>query len=66
VFRITIFVPGEAPLKTAAVPGVPGIVVILIVGGTYVGGLLLALWPSSREAKGEFHGEESGEWKTEK
>lgn len=65
LFRITIFVSGEDPLETAAVPGVPGIIVVVIVGVTYLGALLLALWPTRREAKGEFHGEESGDWKTE-
>lgn len=65
LFRITIFVSGESPLETAAVPGVPGIVVVGVVGATYLGALLLAFWPTSREAKGEFHGEEPGDWKRE-
>lgn len=63
LFRITIFVPGEYPLETAAVPGVPGAVVVAVVGVTYLGTLLLALWPTPRQAKGEFHGEEVGDWK---
>lgn len=65
LFRITIFVSGESPFETASIPGVPGSVVVVIVGATYLGALLLALWPTSREAKGEFHGEEPGDWKTE-
>lgn len=65
VFRITIFVSGESPLETAAIPGIPGIVVVGLVGLLYLGALLLALWPTSRRAKGEFHGEEPGDWKTE-
>ena len=65
LFRITVFVSGESPLETAAIPGVPGFVVIVVVGVAYLGALLLALWPTSREAKGEFHGEEPGDWKTE-
>lgn len=65
LFRITIFVSGENPLKTASVPGVPGVVMVSIVGMMYLGALLLALWPISREAKGEFHGQEAGDWKTE-
>jgi uncharacterized membrane protein len=65
LFRITIFVSGESPLETAAIPGVPGLVVVVLVGVTYLGGLLLALWPTSRQAKGEFHGEEVGDWKIE-
>ena len=65
LFRITVFVPGESPLETAAVPGVPGVVVIAVVGVTYLVALVLALWPTPRRAKGEFHGEEPGDWKTE-
>lgn len=65
LFRITIFVSGKNPLETAAIPGVPGIVVVGIVGLLYLGALLLALWPISRHAKGEFHGEEPGDWKIE-
>ncbi|QDX39935.1 DUF2270 domain-containing protein [Salarchaeum sp. JOR-1] len=65
LFRITVFVSGENPLETAAIPGIPGAVVVGIVTAVYLGALLLALWPTSREAKGEFHGEEPGEWKTE-
>ncbi|QIO25079.1 DUF2270 domain-containing protein [Haloarcula sp. JP-L23] len=65
LFRITIFVSGENLFETAAIPGVPGVVVVVIVGVMYLGALLLALWPTSREAKGEFHGEEAGDWKTE-
>ena len=65
LFRITIFVSGENPLETAAIPGVPGIIVVGLVGVLYLGASLLALWPTSRHAKGEFHGEEPGDWKTE-
>ena len=63
LFRITVFVPGERWLETAAVPGVPGLVVVVAIGTAYVGAL--ALWPTSRQAKGEFHGEEAGDWKAE-
>lgn len=65
LFRITIFVRDESPIETAAIPGVPGVVVVSVVGIAYLGTALLALWPLPRQAKGEFHGEEAGEWKTE-
>lgn len=65
LFRITVFAAGTDPLATAALPGVPGVVVVGVVGGTYLAALLLAAWPMPRQAKGEFRGEEPGEWKTE-
>lgn len=65
LFRITIFVPDETVFETAAVPGVPGAVVVLVVGVAYLGAVLLAMWPTTREAKGEFYGEEPGDWKTD-
>lgn len=65
LFRITVFVPDETPLETAAIPGVPGEVVVVLVGAAYLGAALLAFWPISRQAKGEFHGEEIGDWKQE-
>nr|WP_211609115.1 DUF2270 domain-containing protein [Halogranum amylolyticum] len=66
LFRITVFVGGERPLETAAIPGVPGVVVVALVAVTYLVLVLLALWPTPRQAKGEFHGEEAGDWKGEK
>jgi uncharacterized membrane protein len=65
LFRITVFVPKENPLTTAAVPGIPG---AMVIGGVLLFYLLMAtvtFWPSTREAKGAFHGEEVGEWKVE-
>lgn len=64
IFRITVFVSGERWLETAAVPGVPGAVVVATVGAFYLAMVALAFWPTSREAKGEFHGEDSGDWKS--
>lgn len=65
LFRITVLVPDEHWLETAAVSAVPGTVVVVAVGATYFGALAVALWPTSRQAKGEFHGEEAGDWKRE-
>lgn len=64
-FRITVFVGGQSWNETAAVPGVPGTAVVGVVGSYYFLAMVLAFWPTTREAKGEFHGERPGEWKDE-
>ncbi|WP_101295176.1 DUF2270 domain-containing protein [Halegenticoccus soli] len=66
IFRITAFVPGEDWRETAAVSDVPGVVVVALVGLFYLVALVLTYWPTPRRAKGEFHGAEVGEWKTDK
>ncbi|GAA5040536.1 DUF2270 domain-containing protein [Haladaptatus pallidirubidus] len=63
LFRITVFVPEETWHETASVPGVPGETVVVAVGIFYCAIMLLTFWRQSREAKGEFHGAEPGEWK---
>lgn len=63
LFRITAFVADEAVLETAAVGDVPGSAVVVAVGAFYALVLAVALWPRDREAMGEFHEGESGEWK---
>ncbi|MFC6835905.1 DUF2270 domain-containing protein [Halomarina ordinaria] len=63
LYRITVYVPGEAWTATASVPGVPGTVVAALVAAAYLAAFALAYWPYSREARGEFHGEDAGEWK---
>ncbi|WP_336363750.1 DUF2270 domain-containing protein [Halalkalicoccus salilacus] len=63
LFRISLFVPGERWFETAAVPGVPGTVVVVIVLSYYLVSLAVTLWPTSRQAKGEYHAVEPGEWK---
>jgi uncharacterized membrane protein len=65
-FRITLFVPDERWLETAAVPGIPGGVVVLVVGGYYLLNLVVTAWPTRRQAKGEYHGVEPGDWKADK
>lgn len=62
-FRITIFVPGERWLETAAIPGIPGEIVVGTVVLFYAIALLVAFGVRERRAKGEFYGEESGDWK---
>lgn len=65
-FRITLFVPDERWLETAAVPGIPGHIVVTIVGTYYLLNLGLTAWPTPRQAKGEYHGVEPGDWKADK
>ncbi|SIQ97568.1 Uncharacterized membrane protein [Haladaptatus litoreus] len=66
LFRITLFVPNEPWRETAAVPGVSGEIIVGIVGAFYLALILVTFWPRKREAKGEFHGEEPGDWKERK
>ena len=63
VLQITIFTPDSGWLETAAISSIPGEFVVIGVALFYIGALLLAFWPTSREAKGEFYGEDIGEWK---
>ncbi|XVH32965.1 DUF2270 domain-containing protein [Haloferacaceae archaeon DSL9] len=66
LFRITLFVPDEGWRETAAVVGVPGPVVVAAVVGSYALAAVITYWPARRKAKGEFHGEEVGTWKTDR
>ncbi|MFD1563916.1 DUF2270 domain-containing protein [Haloarchaeobius amylolyticus] len=63
LFRITLYEPGEPWTQTASVPGVPGVVVASVVTVFFLVATAFMIWPQQREAKGEFHGEESGSWK---
>lgn len=63
LFRITVFIPDERWTETASVPGVPGTVVIGVVLAYYLAVLAATVWPTSRQAKGEYHDVEPGEWK---
>lgn len=63
LFRITLFEPGQAWTKTASVPGVSGPLVVVIVAAFFLAATVITFWPLEREAKGEFHGNESGDWK---
>ncbi|WP_255171747.1 DUF2270 domain-containing protein [Natrononativus amylolyticus] len=65
LFRITFFVPEESWRETATVPGVPASTVVTVVGLYYLALLVVTAWPNSRQAMGEFHDEEPGEWKTD-
>lgn len=65
VAKVTLFTPESQWTEAAALPGVDGIVVATLLGMFYLGVFVVAKWPLRREAKGEIHGEESGEWKDE-
>lgn len=64
--RITAFEPDQTILEAAAVPGVPGTLVLLGVAGFFLAALAVAVWPLDRQAMGEFHERDAyGEWKDE-
>lgn len=66
LFRITAFEPREPWTTTAAFPGVPGTVVVAVVGVFYLLAVGLAFLPLDRQAMGEFHERDAeGEWKDE-
>lgn len=66
VLQITIFTPRTPWLESAMIPSVPGVIVVGGVVSFYAGAFILAFWPTSRDAKGEFYGEEIGDWKNYK
>jgi len=65
IIRLTVFAdPSAGPIGTAAVGGVPGTVVLVIVGLFYAVIAILALWPASRQAKGKLREEtDTDEWR---
>ena len=63
LFRVTLYEPGEPWTQTATVPGIPGVVVVIVVAAFFLVATALTVWPQQREAKDEFHGEDSGSWK---
>jgi len=63
VFRITLYTPRESWAQTASLPGLPGELVLASVVVFFAGVTALTFWPRERRARGEFHGEEPGDWK---
>jgi uncharacterized membrane protein len=65
IVRLTVFAATPTGIiGTAAVGGVPGEVVLAGVGMYYVTALVLAFWPSARQAKGELQSRpETRGWK---
>ena len=62
-FRISLYTPGESWVATASVPGLAGEVVLSVVAVFFLLLTVFAFWPRQRRARGEFHGEESGDGK---
>lgn len=62
-FRISVYAPGESWVQTASVPGLAGELVVGVVAVFFLGVTVFTYWPRERHARGEFHGEESGDWK---
>lgn len=66
IVRITVFTSGEGLRETAAIVGISGSVVLLLVGLAYLAVIAAAFWPRERQAKGEFYDRsKEGEWKDE-
>jgi len=66
VVKITLFAPDRSAIEAAELPALSGEYVIAGVALFYLAVVIVAYWPGERAAKGEFHGEEVGEWKREK
>lgn len=62
--RLTVFSAEQGPLATASVVGIPGEVVIAVVGLTYLALAAVAAWPRERQATGEmYERDKEGDWK---
>lgn len=62
-FKITLFTPEAQWTEAAELPGIPGQIVVAAMALFYIALLVIAFWPGEREAKGEIHDVESGQWK---
>jgi hypothetical protein len=63
--KVTLFTPEAQWTEAAAIPGIQGEIVAVLLGMFYLCLLVVAKWPRQREAKGEIYGEKSGDWKEE-
>ncbi|WP_312910583.1 DUF2270 domain-containing protein [Natronosalvus caseinilyticus] len=63
VAKVTLFTPEAQWTEAAELPGASGFVVAGVLGAFYLAVAVLALWPGRRRAKGEIHGENTGDWK---
>ncbi|WP_224450512.1 DUF2270 domain-containing protein [Haloprofundus salilacus] len=61
--KVTLFSPEVQWTEAAELPGIPGLVVATVLALFYIGVFLIAFWPGKREAKGEIHGVDPGDWK---
>jgi uncharacterized membrane protein len=64
-FKVTLFTPEQQWTEAAELPGIPGTVVAAVLALFFAGVFVVGLWPGEREAKGEIHGVEPGDWKRE-
>ncbi|WP_232702673.1 DUF2270 domain-containing protein [Halobacterium wangiae] len=63
--KVTLFTPETQWTEAAELPGVPGTVVAGALVAFYVAVAAVAMWPGSRQAKGEVSDVEPGKWKGE-
>lgn len=62
--RLSVFSPDAGPIATAGVVGIPGEIVIAVVGITYLGAAAIVVWPRERKATGEMYDrDKEGDWK---
>ena len=66
VLKITLFAPDRSAIEAAELPALGGEYVIAAVAVFYVALVAVTYWPIERSAKGEFYGEEIGDWKQRK
>ncbi|WP_126661358.1 DUF2270 domain-containing protein [Haloterrigena salifodinae] len=64
-FKITLFTPEQQWVEAAELPGIPGSAVAALLAVFFACVIAIALWPGGRQAKGEIHGVEPGDWKND-
>ncbi|MDZ5809934.1 DUF2270 domain-containing protein [Halorubrum sp. AD140] len=64
IVRLTVFSTDQDPFGTAGIVGVPGEVVVAVVGVSYAVAAAVAFWPRERQATGEMYDrDKEGDWK---
>ncbi len=64
IVRLTVFSADQSALATAGVVGVPGEVVVAVVGVAYAATVVITVWPRERQATGETYDQDKeGDWK---
>ncbi|WP_455449552.1 DUF2270 domain-containing protein [Natrinema thermotolerans] len=64
-FKVTLFTPEQQWTEAAELPGVHGALVAAVLVVFFAAAFAIGLWPDEREAKGEIHGVEPGDWKND-
>jgi uncharacterized membrane protein len=62
-FRISLYTPDQSWVETASIPGLSGVLVAVSVVVFFVVITVFTFWPRERHARGEYHGNEPGNWK---